>query len=133
LVGDAGYHKDPFMATGIADAFRDADLLSDAIHQAFSGTTTLERALEDYEDRRNRAAADEFKENLRWATLEPPGPEIFQLRAALRGNQQQINRFTMARMGMIPSQEFFNPDNLATVLGRSEQTNAGIARGRVRH
>jgi flavin-dependent dehydrogenase len=31
LAGDAGHHKDPVVARGIADAFRDADLLSAAI------------------------------------------------------------------------------------------------------
>jgi menaquinone-9 beta-reductase len=31
LVGDAGYFKDPFAAHGISDAFRDAELLADAI------------------------------------------------------------------------------------------------------
>src|SRR5262249_17954492 len=30
LVGDAGFHKDPMDALGIADALRDAELLSDA-------------------------------------------------------------------------------------------------------
>jgi len=31
LVGDAGYFKDPFAAHGITDAFRDAELLTDAV------------------------------------------------------------------------------------------------------
>jgi 2-polyprenyl-6-methoxyphenol hydroxylase-like FAD-dependent oxidoreductase len=31
LAGDAGHHKDPVIARGIADAFRDADMLSTAI------------------------------------------------------------------------------------------------------
>jgi flavin-dependent dehydrogenase len=31
LVGDAGYFKDPFAAHGISDAFRDAELLTEAI------------------------------------------------------------------------------------------------------
>jgi flavin-dependent dehydrogenase len=31
LVGDAGYFKDPFAAHGISDAFRDAELLTEAV------------------------------------------------------------------------------------------------------
>ena len=31
LVGDAGYHRDPITGHGITDAFRDAELLADAI------------------------------------------------------------------------------------------------------
>jgi menaquinone-9 beta-reductase len=40
LVGDAGYFKDPLTAHGIADALRDAELLSRAI--AIGGTQALE-------------------------------------------------------------------------------------------
>ena len=34
LVGDAGYHKDPITAQGMSDAFRDAELLADAVDAA---------------------------------------------------------------------------------------------------
>jgi 2-polyprenyl-6-methoxyphenol hydroxylase-like FAD-dependent oxidoreductase len=34
LVGDAGFHKDPLLAQGITDAFRDAGLLAEAIDAA---------------------------------------------------------------------------------------------------
>ena len=37
LVGDAGYHKDPYLAQGFSDAFRDAQLLADAIDAALAG------------------------------------------------------------------------------------------------
>lgn len=37
LVGDAGYHRDPLTAEGISDAFRDAQLLSDAIDAGLAG------------------------------------------------------------------------------------------------
>ena len=33
LVGDAGYHKDPVTAQGITDAFRDAELLAEAVRR----------------------------------------------------------------------------------------------------
>lgn len=36
LVGDAGHHKDPFLALGIADALRDAELLADAVADGLS-------------------------------------------------------------------------------------------------
>ena len=35
LAGDAGYHRDPLTAQGISDAFRDAQLLSEAIDAAW--------------------------------------------------------------------------------------------------
>lgn len=34
LVGDAGYHKDPFTGLGITDAFKNAELLADRIAEA---------------------------------------------------------------------------------------------------
>ena len=36
LVGDAGYHRDPMTGHGITDAFRDAELLADALHVALA-------------------------------------------------------------------------------------------------
>jgi len=35
---------------------------------------------------------------------------------ALRGNQEDTNRFIMAREGMIAPEEFFNPENIQRVL-----------------
>ena len=43
LVGDAGYHKDPITAQGMLDAFRDAELLAEAIDAGLDGD--LEAAL----------------------------------------------------------------------------------------
>ena len=37
LVGDAGCHKDPFTALGICDAFRDAELLANAVDEGLLG------------------------------------------------------------------------------------------------
>jgi flavin-dependent dehydrogenase len=47
LVGDAGCHKDPYLALGICDAFRDADLLVEAVDEGLSGRQPLEQALAD--------------------------------------------------------------------------------------
>jgi hypothetical protein len=35
LVGDAGVHKDRFLALGVCDALRDAELLTSAIDDGF--------------------------------------------------------------------------------------------------
>ena len=39
LVGDAGYHRDPITGHGLSDAYRDAELLADALHRALRGET----------------------------------------------------------------------------------------------
>ena len=39
LVGDAGCHKDPYLALGVCDAFRDADLLATGVRSAAIGSS----------------------------------------------------------------------------------------------
>src|SRR4029077_1596968 len=56
LVGDAGYIKDPVTGLGISDAFRDAELLSDALDAGFSGRAPLDATLATYERKRNDAS-----------------------------------------------------------------------------
>ena len=58
--GGAGFHKDPFLALGVADAFRDAELLADAIDDGLAGVAPLETTLHRYEHQRNKAASDEY-------------------------------------------------------------------------
>lgn len=53
LVGDAGLAMDPVTGQGISDAFRDAELLSNAIAAGLNGGATLDAALAEYERARN--------------------------------------------------------------------------------
>jgi 2-polyprenyl-6-methoxyphenol hydroxylase-like FAD-dependent oxidoreductase len=117
LVGDAGYHKDPYMALGITDAFRDAELLADAIDGGFSGHRPLEEALADYEQQRNAAAMPAYEFNCQLATLQPRPPEMQQLFAALRGNRAETDRFVGAVEGTVPIPEFFAPENIQRIVG----------------
>jgi flavin-dependent dehydrogenase len=117
LVGDAGCHNDPFMALGICDAFRDAELLANAVDEGLSGKRSIEETMVEYEKRRNEASATDYQRNIDFARFRPLPLETYQLRAALRGNHEDINRFIMATEGMIPREEFFNPENLSRVMG----------------
>src|SRR5215469_2559626 len=119
LVGDAGCHKDPMMAHGICDAFRDADFLSTAIHEGLAGRCPLDDALMKYERRRNEATLAEYRENIAAARFTPVSPELLQLRLALRGNKEDTNRFVMALEGWISHEEFFNPENLQGIYSKS--------------
>jgi len=118
LVGDAGHHKDPFLALGISDALRDAELLASAIDDGLSGRQRLVDALADYEQKRNCAAMEFHHENLDRARFRPVPKDLLAIRAAVRGNQEETNRFYMAQQGMIPPEEFFNPDNLRRLMAR---------------
>jgi flavin-dependent dehydrogenase len=44
LVGDAGYNKDPITAQGMSDAFKDAELCSTALDEAFCGVRSFDNA-----------------------------------------------------------------------------------------
>jgi flavin-dependent dehydrogenase len=116
LVGDAGYHKDPNMAQGITDAFRDAEALANAVDIGFSGRQPLEEALAAYERQRNETALPGFELNFQFATLQPPPPEIQDLFGALHGNQADTNRFIGALVGTVPIPEFFAPTNIQRIL-----------------
>jgi 2-polyprenyl-6-methoxyphenol hydroxylase-like FAD-dependent oxidoreductase len=120
LVGDAGHHKDPFLALGICDALRDAELLASAIDEGLSGEQPLTDALADYEKKRNSAAMELHQENLDRAQFKPVPQDLLATRAAIRGNQEETNRFYMAQQGMIPPEQFFNPDNLRRLKARAE-------------
>src|SRR5581483_10336604 len=91
LVGDAGYHKDPLTAEGITDAFRDADLLADALHAGFSGERPLEEALAAYELARNEDARPIYDFTYDLAGLQPPDEQMQALFAALRDNPEQTS------------------------------------------
>jgi flavin-dependent dehydrogenase len=56
LVGDAGHHKDLMQVRGMRDAFRDAELLVEAIDAGHSGRQPHDVAMAAYEQQRNAAA-----------------------------------------------------------------------------
>lgn len=115
LVGDAGYHKDPLTAQGITDAFRDAELLAEAIDAGLSGKQPMEEALACYESRRNEAATPVYDYTCRRATLEPAPPEARRLFEALRGNQGEKERFLGTIFGTVSIAEFFSPENVRRI------------------
>jgi len=57
LVGDAGYYKDPVTGHGITDAFRDAELVANAIHFALRGRD-WDEMLGSYQQRRDELSRD---------------------------------------------------------------------------
>ena len=83
LVGDAGYHKDPLTAFGITDAFRDVELLVDALDQSFKGERPFDDAMENYQQRRDEATMPMFELTCQLAAMEPPSPETQQLLGAV--------------------------------------------------
>jgi flavin-dependent dehydrogenase len=116
LVGDAGYHKDPITAQGITDAFRDAELLAEAVDEGFAGRRPLEEALADYQRYRDQVLPM-YEFTCQLAMLEPPSPEMRQLFEVLRGNQAEANRFLGTIAGTVSIPEFFSAENQRRIVG----------------
>jgi len=123
LVGDAGCHKDPYLALGVCDAFRDAELLADAIDDGVSGRVAIADALSDYERRRNTATLPDYRLNLERARFTPLPPEQRQLRAALRDNPEAARQFFLTIEGFTPREQFFNAENIGRLVAAATSSN----------
>ncbi len=117
LVGDAGYHKDPITAQGMTDAFRDVDLLVEALIAGFEHGRPLTAALAEYERRRNEHVRPMFEFTHDLAGLKPPSPEQRTLLAALRDQPAEVSRFLGATAGTVSIPEFFARENIARIVG----------------
>lgn len=117
LVGDAGYALDPITGQGIADAFRDAELLASALEAGDMGREPSMAALASYEKQRNAAAMPMFELTTQLASLTPMAEENQALFSSLRGHPDQIDRFFGVLTGSVPVASFFSPANLIRLLG----------------
>jgi 2-polyprenyl-6-methoxyphenol hydroxylase-like FAD-dependent oxidoreductase len=117
LVGDAGYHKDTLTAQGITDAFRSAELLTEAIHQGFSGARPMKEAMAEYQRLRDEQGGPMYELTCSLASLEPPPAEMLALYQALRSNQPEADRFFGTLAGTFPIAEYYAPENLRRIVG----------------
>ena len=116
LVGDAGYHKDPCTAQGISDAFRDAELLAEAVDEALAGRRPYEEAMAAYQHRRDEHALPMYDLTCGLATLEPAPPEMRRLLDAAAGNPQAMTAFVEMMAGVLPVPAFFAPEHVERIL-----------------
>ncbi|HEX7167124.1 MAG TPA: NAD(P)/FAD-dependent oxidoreductase [Acidimicrobiales bacterium] len=70
LVGDAGFHIDPVTGRGIGHAFRDAELLSRALHAGWSGEAPMAEALAGYHATRDDLSRDIYDWTQQIASLQ---------------------------------------------------------------
>jgi flavin-dependent dehydrogenase len=129
LVGDAGFHKDPTTASGISDAFRDAELLADALDDGLSGRMDLHQALAGYERQRNRTTLPLYElYTTHISPLTPIAPELEAYVRALAGNQQAIDRFLGVLVGAVPVSAVLSPRRILAAIGVRGFTRALTAR-----
>jgi hypothetical protein len=73
----------------------------------------------------NAAAMKLYQENIRWAQFKPVPERLLAIPAAVRENQEETNRFFMARKGMISPDEFFNLGNIERLLACAASSTPG--------
>ena len=123
LLGDAGYHKNPITAMGINDAFRDAELVAGAVHDAFSGRAPYEEGMRRYQRIRDEQAMPVYEFTDDFAQLQPPPPEMQQLLGAMQGNQEAIDGFVSVQAATLPAPEFFAPENVGWIMAGASSAN----------
>jgi len=120
LVGDASYNRDPITAQGISDAFRDAELIAEALSTALTGNGPFEELLAVHESARNERVRPMYEFTTELASLEPAPPETRALFSALRGNQDATNAFLSAITGAIPLTDFMSHDNISRIMAAAK-------------
>jgi len=116
LVGDAGYNKDFIPAMGILDAFRDAELCSTAVDEAFSGRQTFEQSFGAYQRTRDEQVLPMYEFTYHIAPLDPPPLDFQQLLAATAGNRRAMDGFIQMMAGMLSPAEFLSDQNVQRIF-----------------
>ncbi len=130
LVGDAGLVLDPITGQGIGDAFRDAELLADAVEAGFGGRQPLQAALAGYGRRRDELALPMYAFTTELASFAPPRVEQRVLFESLVGKQAEIDRFLGVLTGAVPLEDYLAPGNLLRLIG--VRGMAGVLFGKLR-
>ncbi|AFU01274.1 hydroxylase [Nocardia brasiliensis ATCC 700358] len=114
LVGDAGYHKDPFTGWGITDAFKYAQLLADLAHEGLSGARPMDDALAEYERERDAQSASTFELTLSISelSLTPYYDSVFR---ATSYDEDYIKGFFGLIAGIYPPEKYFGEAELAAL------------------
>jgi 2-polyprenyl-6-methoxyphenol hydroxylase-like FAD-dependent oxidoreductase len=79
LVGDAGYHRDFITGLGINDAFRDAELVANAVDEGLSAQRPIDEAMAAYEEKRNDLAMPLYQITTKMASGQLTDPSEFML------------------------------------------------------
>jgi 2-polyprenyl-6-methoxyphenol hydroxylase-like FAD-dependent oxidoreductase len=121
LVGDAGYNRDFITAQGISDAFRDAELCVNAVHESFSGTRPFDEAMGEYQAKRDQQVMPIYEFTCDFAKMEPPPPEQQQLMGAVYGNQNAMDDFAKVFGGTVSPADFFSEENVGRIFAAAAQ------------
>jgi 2-polyprenyl-6-methoxyphenol hydroxylase-like FAD-dependent oxidoreductase len=114
LVGDAGYHKDPFTGKGISDAFIHAELLAGKIVEGFAGRP-MGDVLAEYTHLRDAGTKGAYAFTTMISDLDL-SPQLQGLFRAVSGNEAATRQFLSMVGGGISGEEFFDPANIGQIM-----------------
>jgi 2-polyprenyl-6-methoxyphenol hydroxylase-like FAD-dependent oxidoreductase len=117
LVGDAGLVMDPITGQGIGHAFRDAELLADAIEAGLGGGRKIEQTMDAYEKERNRQSLPMYRLTIEQAAMRRRRPEADVLYELLSDNQAEIDNYFGLLTGAVSVKEYMSPMHLVPLLG----------------
>ncbi|MFY1691985.1 NAD(P)/FAD-dependent oxidoreductase [Plantactinospora sp. WMMB782] len=128
LVGDAGLVLDPITGQGIGNAFRDAELLADAVAAGLDSGGRLDDELAGYRARRDAAATPMYDLTLELAAFRPPGAVDRELFTALAARPGAVDEFLGVLSGAVPMSRFRSPGNLLGLVGPRALARIAAAR-----
>lgn len=76
LVGDAGYHVDPILGFGIANAWDHVELAADAANEVLSGRATAGEAMARYQEQRDEVLQPFWDDNLEFSRAATSGAMV---------------------------------------------------------
>lgn len=118
LVGDAGYHKDPFTGKGISDCFVHVEMLADRLHEGLAGQRPMLAALADYQRDRDAESRSGYDFTCSISDLEL-GPQLAALVRAVSVDPVGTRQFYDMVGGGITGEEFFAPANVGAIMTRA--------------
>lgn len=112
LVGDAGYHKDPFTGWGITDSFKYAQLLADLVGESLAGGRPFEETLPEYQRERDAQSAStyELTTSISELSLTPYYDSVFR---ATSMSPDYSKKFFGLIAGLYPPEKFFGETELS--------------------
>jgi 2-polyprenyl-6-methoxyphenol hydroxylase-like FAD-dependent oxidoreductase len=129
LIGDAGYHKDAVTAQGMTDAFRDAELVANALDEAFMGRRSQDEALADHERARDGSTRPMFDLTCQMASHEPPSEEEAELFALIASREDASRDFMSVLAGTMPVESFFDAQNLGRYMSEAGAPAEAVGTG----
>jgi 2-polyprenyl-6-methoxyphenol hydroxylase-like FAD-dependent oxidoreductase len=114
LIGDAGHHLDSITATGITNAFTQANLLGEALDCDLADQARVDSALARFDIERYDALIDGYHSTLASAKMQVQESRLAMLRA-ISQVPELTQRYFGLLAGIISTDEFLTPD-LADLL-----------------